>query len=116
RAVDDELDEELRFHLDQQIATYTRAGMDPAEAARRARIEFGGLAQIKEETYDAHGVQWLDDTLTDARFGLRTLFKDRGYAFGGLLALGLGIGVNTALFTIFNAVVLRTLPIPHPHP
>src|SRR5204862_3250562 len=93
RVVDRELDEELRFHLDHQIATYVRGGMDPAEAARRARIEFGGLPQIKEETRQAHGVQWLDDTLSDARFGLRTLFKDRGYTFAALVALGLGIGV-----------------------
>ena len=114
RAVDRELDEELRFHLDRQIATYTRAGMDPAEASRRARITFGGLTQIKEETRQAHGVQWFDDTLSDARFGLRTLFKDRGYAFAALVALGLGIGLNTALFTIFNAVVLRRLAVPDP--
>jgi predicted permease len=112
QAVDRELDEELRFHLDQQVTTYIRSGMDPTAAARRARIEFGGLSQIKEETRQAHGVQWLDDALTDARFGLRTLFRDRGYAFAALVALGIGIGVNTALFTIFNAVVLRPLSVP----
>jgi predicted permease len=114
RTVERELDEELRFHLDRQIAACVRGGMDPAEAARRARIEFGGFDQIKEETREAHGVQWLDDALSDARYGLRTLFKDRGYTVAALVALGLGIGVNTALFTIFTAVVLRPLAVPDP--
>src|SRR3981081_4668289 len=114
RKVERELDEELRFHLEHQIDAYVRGGLDPAEAARRARIEFGGLGQIKEETREARGVQWLDDALSDARYGLRTLFKDRGYTVAALVALGLGIGLNTALFTIFTAVVLRPLAVPDP--
>src|SRR5260370_31240571 len=94
RMVERELDEELRFHLDHHVAAYVRGGMDPAEATRRARIEFGGLDQIKEETREARGVQWLDDALSAARYGLRTLFKDRGYTLAALVPLGLWLRVT----------------------
>jgi hypothetical protein len=66
--VDREIDEELRFHIDRQIESYKKAGLDDAEATRRARLEFGGVDQIKEDVRDACGTRWLDDLMRSARF------------------------------------------------
>ena len=109
--VEDELDRELRDHVERQAADHVRAGMPPREARRRARLEFGGLDQIKELCRDARGTRWLEEIWQDVRFALRLLLKDRWAAAGAVLALGLGLGISSAAFTAYNGLLLRGLPV-----
>ncbi len=108
-----ELDAELRYHVERLTQDYLREGLPEAEARRRARLEFGGLDQMKEECRDARGTRWVDDLVQDLTFSARLLAKDRLFTAAAVLALGLGIGVNNMLFTIVNALCIRGLSIPH---
>jgi predicted permease len=105
---------ELQFHLDQLVADYVRLGMSEAEARRKARQEFGGLEQVKEECRDARETLWLDTTLQDIRFSLRTMRKNAALTITVIATLALGIGVNTAIFSVVNSVMLRPLPYQQP--
>jgi hypothetical protein len=109
-----QLEAELQFHLEQQIADKMRAGITESEARRSARLEFGGLDQVKEECRDARGTRWLETLLEDARFGVRTLWRSPAFTAVAVLTLALGIGANTAVFTVVNGVLLRPLPFPEP--
>ena len=109
-----ELDTELRFHVERAIGDHVRAGLSPAEARRRARLELGGLEQLKEECRDARGTRWVHDAGSDLRFAARLLVKERGLTVVAVLALALGIGVNNMLFTILNAHCIRGLPVVDP--
>ncbi|HTE50202.1 MAG TPA: ABC transporter permease [Kofleriaceae bacterium] len=113
-AVERELDDELRFHLERQTEKHQAAGLSPAEAARRARLELGGLGQVKEECRDARGVGPAEDVVRDVRHGLRVLRRSPGFAAIAILTLGLGIGVNTALFSVVKGVLLDRLPYRDP--
>ena len=112
---ENELDKELRFHIEKQIADNIAAGMPPAEARRRAQLEFGGIEGVKEEVRDSRWETYFDNLFRDFGFAFRTLSKDRRFSLIAILALGLGIGANTAIFSVVNAVLLRPLPFDQPN-
>jgi predicted permease len=113
-SVEAELDEELRAHLEHQVEKYVRSGLPVEAARRRARLELGGLDQVKEECRDARGVNFIEHLVQDLRYGVRVLVKSPGLTATIVLSLALGIGANTAIFSLINAVLLKTLPIQDP--
>src|SRR5919109_4416666 len=113
-AVEDDIDAELRFHLDRQVQAHLACGLDHDEAIRRARLEFGGLDQIKEEYRDALGVRAVDRLRQDLRFSLRSLRATPTVTAVAVLSLALGIGANAAIFSIINSLLLRMLPVKDP--
>ena len=110
--VDPRLDEEIRFHVEQQTAKHLRAGLAPAEARRQALLKFGGVEPTKERVRDQMGAGLLRGFWRDVRYGARALRRTPGFAVTSILTLGLGIGSATAMFTVVEGVLLRALPYP----
>jgi len=114
RKIDKEMSEEMRLHLELQTERNIAAGMDPDEARYAARREFGGVEQIKERCRDQRGWVWLEQTMHDFRYAVRSLKRNPGFTVTAVLTLALGIGVNAALFTVYDIIALRPLPCREP--
>jgi predicted permease len=109
-----DLDKELRFHFDSQVADKVRSGIPENEARRLTRLEFGGMDQVKEDCRQSRGTTWVELIVQDISYGLRQLRNSPGFAIVAILSLTLGIGANTAIFTLLNAILLRPLPVQNP--
>ena len=111
-AVESELQDELRFHFDQEVEKYERSGLTHQEAARRARLVFGGEDQVKESCREARGTQLLETVIQDLRYGLHAMGHNPGFFAIAALTLALGIGASTAVFSIVDSILLKPLPYP----
>ena len=114
KAVEDELSDEVRFHLERQIDENVASGMSRGEARRAALREFGGVEQVKEECRDARRVNFLENLVLDLRYGLRSLRKSPSFTVFAIAALALGIAASTAIFSIADTTLFRPLPYRDP--
>jgi predicted permease len=114
RQVEQELDEELQYHIERQIEENIAKGMTPEEARHTAVRAMGGVEQRKEECRDMRRVRLIEDLMQDLRYGLRTLRKSPGFTVVAAITLALGIGANTAMFNLIDAIILKDLPVRQP--
>jgi predicted permease len=113
--VEDELAEELQFHVDMETRKNLASGMRPLEARRKVSVQFGGLEQVKEECRDMRGLRFFESTSQDVRYALSGFRRTPGFALTVVATIALGLGLNTALFTIFNAYALQPLRVTDPY-
>jgi len=114
RRREEELDEEVQAHLRMAAQERMEQGAAAEQARASAVCEFGNVTLIKEVTRDMWGFRWLETLLQDLRYGLRAMLRNPGFTVVAVLTLGLGIGANTAIFSLLNALMLRMLPVRNP--
>ena len=112
--IESSMNDEIRFHIEAYRDDLIKSGVPRSEAERRARIEFGGVETVRDECRQARGLRWLDDLRGDLRFGGRMLRRNPAFAAIAVLSLALGIGANTAIFTLVDTVLLKSLPVTQP--
>lgn len=110
RRAEQDLDDELRFHLEVETERNVRVGMSPAEARRRALVAFGAAERFREEARETRGTRWLEQTWQDVRYGLRALRKTPAFTIVVVLTLAIGIAGSTTVFSVLNPYLLRELP------
>lgn len=113
-ALDRDMDDEMRLHVEMEAEDLVRAGVAPGEARRRAMIAFGGVERFREEARDARGMRWLEDVARDVRLTGRQLRAAPGYAIAAILTIALGMAATTVIFSLANSILLRPLPVPEP--
>ena len=111
RRLEDDLDEELRSHLEMAVELNLRKGMTPENARAEARRSFGGIEQTKESYRDQRGIPIIETTLQDLRFGVRMLRRSPGFSALAILCLTLGIGANAAVFSWIEGILFRPYPL-----
>lgn len=114
KPLDQELEAEMASHIELAVEENLQRGLPPEEARRQALVRFGGVEQAKERHREARGLPFLDSILQDLRYTVRTLKRDRGFAIIAVLILGIGIGANTAVFSVVDTILLRPLPLANP--
>lgn len=114
RRMEHDLDRELRYHLDRRVEELIRSGSSGAEARRLASLEFGGISRVQEEVRDTWTSRWLADLVRDVRYAARTLRRSPTFTTAAILSLALGIGANAAIFSLFDQILLRRLPVDEP--
>jgi len=112
--LEEQLEKELRFHLDQHASDLIARGLSPAQAKREARIALGGPEQVKQQCREARGTRWVEELLQDTRYALRSFRHKPGFAAITVLISALGIGATTVMFTVINSVLLKPLPFSEP--
>src|ERR1039457_3288566 len=113
RRVESELDEELNFHLAMEAEKNRARGLAAVEAGRMAQREFGGVAHFREECREARGLNTIENIATDVRYGIRVLGRTPVFTAVAMASLAIGIGANTAVFSLVDTVMLRSLPVRH---
>lgn len=114
KQMEEQLESELRFHLDQHTSDLVAHGRTPDQARRQAQLALGGLEQVKEKCRDARGTRWFEDMLQDSRYALRTFRQKPGFAAVTVIILALGVGATTLMFALVNSVLLKPLSFPEP--
>ncbi|MFZ0593762.1 MAG: permease prefix domain 1-containing protein, partial [Bryobacteraceae bacterium] len=110
----DDMEEELRSHVQHRADDLERSGLPRADAERRARIEFGCRGRFKEECYEALGGNFIETVIQDVRFSIRVLRKSPGFTIVAVLTLALAIGANAVVFGMLNGLILRPVDVPQP--
>jgi predicted permease len=108
------LEDDIRFHIESETHDNIDRGMSPEEARRATLLKFGNVARVVEDTREVWSIPWIERRLQDVRFGFRMLLKHPSFAIAAVLSLALGIGANTAVFSLVDALLLQRLPVPHP--